>query len=211
MIQVVGPITLQNQLMAMYLEQITQIKCSSAPSLADVDLTGGNGDGKRRMILCDCLGGGIKDCLYDLERQGDRILKDGLVGLFNLRREESVEEESLSSGVRGFFYQGDSIEQIAKGVSAMLDGELWISRKVMARYILNNNRKTFPAAMRSTDLLTVREKEILSLIAKGAKNEEIATRLFISRHTVKTHLYNIFKKINTPNRLQAALWASKNL
>jgi len=59
--------------------------------------------------------------------------------------------------------------------------------------------------------LTPREIEILSLVAIGAKNEEIAEKLFISSNTVKTHIYNIFKKIDVPNRLQAALWAAKNL
>jgi len=49
------------------------------------------------------------------------------------------------------------------------------------------------------------------LIADGESNEEIADRLFISSHTVKSHLYRIYKKIEVPNRLQAALWAVKNL
>ena len=59
--------------------------------------------------------------------------------------------------------------------------------------------------------LTRREIEILSMLAVGATNEEIAEALFISPNTVKTHIYNIFKKIHVPNRLQAALWAAKNL
>lgn len=59
--------------------------------------------------------------------------------------------------------------------------------------------------------LTNREKEILDLIAAGLSNQQIADELFISPHTVKTHLHNIFKKINVKRRLQAALWAAKHL
>jgi LuxR family transcriptional regulator of csgAB operon len=49
------------------------------------------------------------------------------------------------------------------------------------------------------------------MVASGASNGEIADALNISYHTVKTHLNNIYKKIDTPNRFQAALWATKNL
>lgn len=59
--------------------------------------------------------------------------------------------------------------------------------------------------------LTRREREILDLISSGFSNQQIADELFISPHTVKTHLHNIFKKINVKRRLQAALWAAENL
>ncbi|PIE60977.1 MAG: hypothetical protein CSA29_05670 [Desulfobacterales bacterium] len=59
--------------------------------------------------------------------------------------------------------------------------------------------------------LTARQKEILGFIARGYSNRDIAEELFISPLTVKTHLQNIFTKINVKQRLQAALWAAKHL
>jgi len=59
--------------------------------------------------------------------------------------------------------------------------------------------------------LTPREREILEQITQGASNRQIAEALFISTHTVKTHLHNIFQKIDVSGRLQAALWAAKHL
>ena len=64
---------------------------------------------------------------------------------------------------------------------------------------------------RTMNVLSRREMEILGMVAVGGKNMEIAHKLFISPHTVKTHLYNIYKKIHVGDRHQAVLWAAKNL
>ncbi len=57
------------------------------------------------------------------------------------------------------------------------------------------------------DALTPKEKEVLSLVAKGASNQEIADKLFVRDVTVKTHLNSIFKKLKVTNRTQAVLLA----
>lgn len=59
--------------------------------------------------------------------------------------------------------------------------------------------------------LTKREVQILQLTATGATNTEIAEQLNVSMHTVKTHIYNLFKKIGVANRMQAVNWAQDHL
>ena len=97
-----------------------------------------------------------------------------------------------------------------KGISAIFGHEVWVSREILLRSAMGGKRKKRAAIQEKTGL-SVREIEILVLLSSGMQNEEIAQKLFISPNTVKTHLYNIFKKINVPNRLQATLWVAKNL
>ncbi|WP_323845352.1 helix-turn-helix transcriptional regulator [Microbulbifer magnicolonia] len=60
-------------------------------------------------------------------------------------------------------------------------------------------------------LLTRREQEILTQLTSGEPNSVIAMRLHLSEHTVKNHMYNIFRKIGVKNRLQASNWAKMHL
>ena len=110
----------------------------------------------------------------------------------------------------GFFYEHDPLDIFLKGIGAVLDGKLWLSRDIMTRFILEGTGKD-KSLKKDSDKLTERQIEILALTAVGATNDEIADKLCISHHTVKTHLYKIFRKINVPNRVQASLWAAKNL
>lgn len=59
--------------------------------------------------------------------------------------------------------------------------------------------------------LTEREHEVMSLVAIGMPDDDIAQRCGINPEVVKTHLHIIFKKINASNRFQAMLWAGENL
>ena len=76
---------------------------------------------------------------------------------------------------------------------------------------LDGNSQVLPAELSkvSSNGLTKREKEILDKIASGNSNKDIADELYISLHTVKMHIYNIFRKIDVSSRTQAALWSAE--
>ncbi|RWX57373.1 LuxR C-terminal-related transcriptional regulator [Photobacterium chitinilyticum] len=109
----------------------------------------------------------------------------------------------------GVFFAGDGMNVVAKGMKKVLEGELWLSRKLTNDLIASYRNKDAIVA-KSTANLTTREKEIMQLLVLGASNVQIAETLFVSENTVKTHLYNVFKKINVKNRMQAFMWAKNN-
>lgn len=209
-IYIVGPGMLQNELMAFFLGQQTGIKCLTGKDLHSIQGIDEDDPVQLNLVLLDCQGKSPERLLAELESYGQKILSRSFVALFNVDPRLGIEREALVRGIRGFFYEKDSIDRFPKGVDTIFDGELWVSREIMSECILKQKREdSFPR--RDTTGLTPREIEILAMVAVGAKNEEIAEKLCISPHTVKTHIYNIFKKIDVPNRLQAALWAANNL
>jgi LuxR family transcriptional regulator of csgAB operon len=130
--------------------------------------------------------------------------------LFNIEHSMDIEDQALINNVHGIFYSNDSIEWMVKGLQAIITGELWFSRKVLSKHIAHLNGNAVFSHEPELDL-THREIEILKIIASGKSNIEIANHLCISPHTVRTHVSNIYAKINVPNRVQATLWAAKFL
>ncbi len=134
-----------------------------------------------------------------------------VLAAFNLRDEAHAADLLSSVALQGIFYRSDSLEQICKGITSLLEGgQPWLSRSLMIR-LLEHYRQRQLNLYRPSCRLTHREIEILGLLGIGVTNARIADHLFVSEHTVKSHLYNIFKKIGVHTRCQAAEWARKHL
>jgi LuxR family transcriptional regulator of csgAB operon len=133
------------------------------------------------------------------------------VALCNVDPKIEIEKPAVNNTIQGLFYKDDPPNIISKGISAILNGELWYSRKTLTKHIMKPNPSNNLLEHVDSSNLTFREREILTLIASGYSNKAIADNLCISIHTVKTHIYNIYKKVNVSSRLQAALWAAKYL
>lgn len=209
-VYIVGPRKLQNTLMASYLRQATGVNCEAVENFSDIPRPSDENAEQPRLALWDCMGKDLETCLYEFEENNGNISLRDYLGLFNVSDGLGIEEEIIARGAKGFFYEQDPFEVFPRGIRTIFKEELWVPRKILEGYVTKDRNRILPSKRNET-LLTNREREILKLIASGLSNQEIADDLCISRHTVKTHLYNIFKKIEVPNRFQAALWAINNL
>ena len=117
--------------------------------------------------------------------------------------------EALRAGASGFLLKRTPAEDLVAGVRVVAQGEALLSPSVTKRLIGEFARR--PAADGPTpavlDVLTEREREVLTLIAQGLSNQEIAGKLFLSEGTVKTHIKRIFYKLDLRDRTQAVILA----
>ena len=91
----------------------------------------------------------------------------------------------------------------------MASGDAWLDHSVTARVLATYRESTprDPAAGTRLDELTVRELDVLRLVARGSTNAEIAESLFVSEATVKSHVGNIFTKLGLRDRPAAIVFA----
>jgi DNA-binding NarL/FixJ family response regulator len=116
--------------------------------------------------------------------------------------------EALRSGASGFLLKNAPPEDLIDAIRIVANGNALLAPSVTRRIISEFARISFPEKHKGKlAQLTVREVEILQLVAKGRANAEIANTLFISEATVKTHISNIFTKLDLRDRVQAVVFA----
>ncbi|MFM2624218.1 LuxR C-terminal-related transcriptional regulator [Vibrio owensii] len=138
-------------------------------------------------------------------------LKDSIEVLLNCDKTISTEELFVWQTLAGIFYTSDDITTLQVGIGKVLQGDMWFSRKFSQQYITHLRRHSRPVNKSVSAILTKREQQIITFLSMGASNQQIAEQLFVSENTVKTHLHNIFKKIDVKNRVQALIWAKENI
>jgi len=115
---------------------------------------------------------------------------------------------AVDIGVDGYILKDSESIELKRAIKAVLEGENYIQPSLIPA--LNNQLVNRDIEKDKINLLTNRELEVLSQVANGMFNKEIATNLNISERTVKNHISNIFKKIDVSDRTQAAVFAIKN-
>lgn len=109
----------------------------------------------------------------------------------------------LSAGAAGYVLKDDPPEMLVRAVRRVAGGGEWISprvAKVLVKSVRYEDKST-------TTTLTDREMQVLELMGRGHKNEEIAEKLVITTQTVKNHIRSIFRKLGVKSRVEAVLYA----
>jgi DNA-binding NarL/FixJ family response regulator len=156
------------------------------------------------VLLTDVRMGGIDgiDLTKRVVEDDDLDTRVIVVTAFN---DDDYVASALQHGACGFLIKRSAATLVVPAIRAALAGDTLISPEVTVRLLQRINRQSHHDER--LESLTTREREIVSLVAKGLDNHQIADQLFISAGTVKTHMSNISTKLRARNRVGIAVWA----
>ncbi len=117
--------------------------------------------------------------------------------------------DALHAGASGFLLKDVRRDDLVHAVRVVAAGESLLAPSVTRRLISDMVSRARPERRAATglDALTARERETLELLGRGLSNAEIAERLVVSEHTVKTHVSNVLSKLGLRDRVQAVIRA----
>jgi DNA-binding NarL/FixJ family response regulator len=137
-------------------------------------------------------------------------LPEVTIVMLTVRDEDDKLFQSIRNGAQGYILKSIRSKEMLAMLRGAVRGEAAITPALGAR-MLEEFRRVSQGMDREkqekTETLTAREQEILSLVAAGATNMEVASRLHLSIHTVKTHMRKILAKLHQERRYEAAAYA----
>ena len=157
--------------------------------------------------------------LLDVSMPGDGLVAAGEIAvncpavriiMLTVSEDEETVHEAMSKGASGYVLKGVSGRDLTRIVRGVAAGEAYITPSLAAALLQPHDSASNKQAS-LLNQLTSREQEILAELSHGCSNREIANRLQMAERTVKHHMTNILSKLHLKNRVEAALFAQKNL
>ena len=134
-------------------------------------------------------------------RQIKQLNPDTRVLLLSSLDREDYLYETLRAGADGYVLKDIAANELAQAVRTVARGEVLVQPQIAGRLISRFGKQA--QGNITHEALTAREQEVLSLLARGLRNKEIAARLIVSERTVNFHLANIYQKLNVSGRTEA--------
>jgi DNA-binding NarL/FixJ family response regulator len=186
--------------------------------IEDIDIVGDASTGEEALTLVDNLqpdvilmdlhmpGMGGIEAIRTISRRHPEI---GIIVLTMLDDDDSV-FAAVKAGARGYILKDAERGSLLRAIRSVAHGEALLGGVIAARVLAHlSTPPSAPTPEPDPDIqqLTPRELEILTFIARGCRNAELAERLFISERTVGNHISNIFRKLQINDRSQAIIRA----
>lgn len=126
-----------------------------------------------------------------------------------MSRQQNIDElrEALEAGARGYIDALSNVDTLKQVANSISENAMWLPATLVARMVstLSSVIKQQESSNVDLNVLTDREREVTSLILKGASNKEVARQLDITERTVKAHLTSIFSKLGARDRMHLML------
>lgn len=206
-----GDCPFNNDVLAEYLSANTRLACCQgiqSSKLKTLSLSGLGFD-RSLLVFLDCGSRGIRKlCRRSRFKRNFFKNHNCKVVCFNVDPQSDRDNKALKRGVDGILYNDQSISMFSKTIDAVLNDEFWYPRQILEQHLFNNKQGSAEPPPEEI-FLTRRQQEILKLLKKGLSRTDISDLLCISPHTVKTHVYQIFKKIQVNNLYEAVQWLDR--
>jgi DNA-binding NarL/FixJ family response regulator len=152
--------------------------------------------------------GGVEACR--------RLRADGFEGGIVALTVSDADEDlfgALRAGATCYVLKDADLEEVVLGLTCACRGDSYIAPHLASRIVSGIRHDDAPATRRGKERaggLTEREEQVLAMIASGAGNREIGAELFLSEHTVKSHVKNILRKLQLTSRREAIAYAARS-
>ena len=163
------------------------------------------------VVLMDIRMPGTDGLTATREITGDASLAGTRVVILTTFEIDEYVFEAIRSGASGFLVKDTDPDELVQAVRVVASGDALLSpgvtRRLIAEFAARAREPANPAALASLRELTDREREVLALVGAGLSNDEIATRLFVSPATAKTHVSRAMVKLHARDRAQLVVIA----
>ena len=152
------------------------------------------------VVLMDINLGGINgiECVKILKDQYPSML----FMMCTVYEEDEKIFEALIAGANGYILKKTTPDKLLAAITELQEGGAPMSSQI-ARKVVSSFQQTEIVTNKNLQLLSLREREILTLLSKGLRYKEIAGKLFVSIETVRTHIRNIYEKLQVNSRTDA--------
>lgn len=144
-----------------------------------------------------------------LRRLKDLGVKSNII-MLTIHEDREYLRETIKIGANGYVLKDSDADSLIKAIRDVNDGKTYIQPSIASLLVNDISRVEENSDFQKIESLTKKEYEVLTLIAEGLNNKDIADKLYISEKTVKNHVSSIFKKLDVNDRIQAAIFAFKN-